>query len=52
MDGAIAGGQIGYNWQSNNWVFGIEADAQWSDEKGRACSTAPQRASADRAFPA
>ncbi|UPK02043.1 outer membrane protein [Bradyrhizobium sp. 170] len=35
MDGAIAGGQIGYNWQSNNWVFGIEADAQWSDEKGR-----------------
>jgi outer membrane immunogenic protein len=36
MDGAIAGGQIGYNWQSNNWVFGLEADAQWSDEKGRA----------------
>jgi outer membrane immunogenic protein len=36
MNGAIAGGQIGYNWQSSNWVFGIEADAQWSDEKGRA----------------
>ena len=36
MNGAIAGGQIGYNWQSNNWVFGLEADAQWSDEKGRA----------------
>jgi outer membrane immunogenic protein len=35
MDGAVAGGQIGYNWQSNNWVFGLEADAQWSDEKGR-----------------
>jgi outer membrane immunogenic protein len=35
MNGAIAGGQIGYNWQSNNWVFGLEADAQWSDEKGR-----------------
>jgi outer membrane immunogenic protein len=34
MNGAIAGGQIGYNWQSNNWVFGLEADAQWSDEKG------------------
>ncbi|WP_291848315.1 outer membrane beta-barrel protein [Bradyrhizobium sp.] len=34
MDGAIAGGQIGYNWQANNWVFGLEADAQWSDEKG------------------
>ena len=22
MNGAIAGGQIGYNWQSSNWVFG------------------------------
>ena len=36
MNGAIAGGQVGYNWQSSNWVFGLEADAQWSDEKGRA----------------
>ncbi len=35
MNGAIAGGQIGYNWQASNWVFGLEADAQWSDEKGR-----------------
>jgi outer membrane immunogenic protein len=35
MNGAIAGGQVGYNWQSSNWVFGLEADAQWSDEKGR-----------------
>lgn len=36
MDGAIAGGQVGYNWQSSNWVFGLEADLQWSDEKGSA----------------
>lgn len=36
MDGAIAGGQAGYNWQSSNWVFGLEADLQWSDEKGSA----------------
>jgi outer membrane immunogenic protein len=36
MNGAIAGGQVGYNWQSSNWVFGVEADAQWSDERGRA----------------
>jgi outer membrane immunogenic protein len=35
MDGAIAGGQAGYNWQTNNWVWGLEADIQWSDEKGR-----------------
>ncbi|WP_368507534.1 outer membrane protein [Bradyrhizobium lupini] len=36
MNGAIAGGQAGYNWQSANWVYGIEGDLQWSDEKGRA----------------
>ena len=30
----IGGGQIGYNWQTSpNWVFGIEADLQGSDEK-------------------
>jgi outer membrane immunogenic protein len=34
LDGAIAGGQIGYNWQSGSWVLGLEADAQWSGEKG------------------
>ncbi|MVT53395.1 outer membrane beta-barrel protein [Bradyrhizobium yuanmingense] len=36
MNGAVAGGQAGYNWQSTNWVFGIEGDLNWSDEKGRA----------------
>jgi outer membrane immunogenic protein len=30
--GAVAGGQIGYNWQINPlWLTGIEADYQWSD---------------------
>ncbi|WP_342723715.1 outer membrane beta-barrel protein [Bradyrhizobium sp. B097] len=24
---AFAGGQIGYNWQNNSWVFGVELDA-------------------------
>ncbi|WP_375779198.1 outer membrane beta-barrel protein [Bradyrhizobium sp. ma5] len=24
---ALAGGQIGYNWQNNSWVFGVELDA-------------------------
>ncbi|MBR1088694.1 porin family protein [Bradyrhizobium manausense] len=36
MNGAVAGGQAGYNWQSANWVFGVEGDLNWSDEKGRA----------------
>jgi outer membrane immunogenic protein len=31
MDGVIGGGQIGYNWQRDKWVFGIEADIQGSD---------------------
>lgn len=30
----ISGGQIGYNWQASNWLFGLEADFQGSDEKG------------------
>jgi outer membrane immunogenic protein len=35
MNGAIAGGQAGYNWQTGSWVWGVEADIQWSGEKGR-----------------
>lgn len=27
LNGAIVGGQIGYNWQANQFLFGIEADA-------------------------
>ncbi|KRR07174.1 hypothetical protein CP49_18910 [Bradyrhizobium valentinum] len=34
MDGVIGGGQIGYNWQVQNWVWGLEADIQASDQKG------------------
>ena len=32
--GALAGGQIGYRWQSANWVFGLEAQGDWADLKG------------------
>ena len=36
VDGGLAGGQIGYNWQiDRKWLFGLEADAQWTDERGR-----------------
>lgn len=31
MDGALVGAQIGYNWQINNFVLGVEADASWAD---------------------
>jgi outer membrane immunogenic protein len=37
MNGGIAGGQAGYNWQLNSsWLLGLEADIQWSGERGRA----------------
>ncbi len=32
--GGLVGGQIGYRWQLNNWVFGIEAQGDWADLKG------------------
>jgi len=34
LDGGVFGGQIGKNWQSGQWVFGLEADGQWSGERG------------------
>lgn len=32
--GAVAGGQIGYRWQSAQWVFGLEAQGDWADIHG------------------
>jgi len=34
VNGVIGGGQIGYNWQMQNWLFGLETDIQGSGEKG------------------
>jgi outer membrane immunogenic protein len=31
--GATFGGQIGYNWQSQNFVYGLEADLNWVGAK-------------------
>ena len=42
LSGAIAGGQIGFNWQAGWAVFGAEFDAQWSGQRASfavACST-------------
>lgn len=43
MNGVIGGGQIGYNWQMNNLVLGVEADFQGSGERasGTGTLTAP-----------
>jgi outer membrane immunogenic protein len=32
--GGLAGGQIGYRWQSGNWVFGVESQGDWANLKG------------------
>ena len=33
LGGAIAGGQIGFNWQAGWAVFGIELDGQWAGQQ-------------------
>jgi outer membrane immunogenic protein len=32
--GGVAGGQIGYRWQTGGWVFGVEAQGDWADLRG------------------
>src|SRR5215475_2184809 len=34
LSGAVAGGQVGYNWQSGPMVLGLETDIQWSGASG------------------
>jgi outer membrane immunogenic protein len=41
LDGVVGGGQVGYNWQVQNWVVGVEADIQGTDEKGSRTFTCP-----------
>ena len=37
-DGILAGGQIGVNWQTGNWVFGLEGDFSWTNADGSVTS--------------
>jgi outer membrane immunogenic protein len=41
LDGVVGGGQIGYNWQVQNWVLGLESDIQGTDEKGSRSFSCP-----------
>jgi outer membrane immunogenic protein len=36
--GALGGGEVGYNWQTGNYLFGVEADGFWSGIKGNDAS--------------
>ena len=38
--GGMAGGQVGYRWQSANWVFGVEAQGDWANLTGSGASLA------------
>jgi outer membrane immunogenic protein len=38
--GGIGGGEVGYNWQSGNYLVGVEADGFWSGIKGNDASQA------------
>ena len=43
IDGGLAGGTVGcnYQWPSTRWVIGIEGDWSWTDVKGGAFDLAP-----------
>src|SRR5690242_11167254 len=32
LSGFVGGGQLGYNWESGNWLLGIEGDFQGSSQ--------------------
>ncbi len=39
--GILPGGQVGYNYQYDKWVFGVEGDAGWTNAHGsRSCPNA------------
>jgi outer membrane immunogenic protein len=49
LNGVVGGGQMGYNWQFNNWLFGIETDFQFTGQKGSSTGICAGGASPDAA---
>jgi outer membrane immunogenic protein len=41
MNGVIGGGQLGYNWQMQNWLWGLEADFQGTGQRSNHSYTCP-----------
>jgi outer membrane immunogenic protein len=39
INGALVGGQFGYNWQFGSWVLGLETDADWTSIHGSAAGS-------------
>lgn len=40
-DGVFGGGQIGYNYQVSQYVFGLETDIQWADQRSNTFLSRP-----------
>jgi outer membrane immunogenic protein len=36
VKGGVVGGQLGYNWQFGQFVYGVEGDGDWTDLRGTA----------------
>jgi outer membrane immunogenic protein len=36
VNGGMVGGQLGYNWQFGQFVYGVEGDGDWTDLRGTA----------------
>jgi outer membrane immunogenic protein len=51
LKGGVFGGQAGFNMQAGNFVYGIEADGQWSGEKGDTFAACNLAACIGTAFP-
>ena len=41
VKGAMAGGTVGYNFQTGGWVWGLEGDLDWSGMKGSTSANCP-----------
>lgn len=41
VKGAMAGGTVGYNFQTGTWVWGLEGDMSWSGMKGSTTANCP-----------
>jgi len=41
MDGVVGGAQMGYNWQMQNWLWGLEGDFQGTGQRGIHSFTCP-----------
>ena len=47
VDGWLAGGTIGVNWQTGQWVFGLEGDYAWASIEGSKTADCDVRCTSD-----